>query len=106
MFVASCRLRGHTAQPSWKALARIGSVGTTTLAKDMKNESFNLHLKKVRRGKKQTNFYRLTEWVWKRLTEGRKVPHVKNPQGEEQRPQRREPSKLMELYGAELAKAV
>jgi hypothetical protein len=91
---------------SWKNLARSIGKSHTTLAKLIRSEKFRQCIKKIRRGKKQTNLYYLADWLWSRLTVGRKVPRVKNPQGEEQLPERREPSKLMELFAAELAKAV
>lgn len=105
MFVANCRLRRHTCQPSWRALASMTGTGTTTLAKDMKLPIFREYLQKVRRGKKQTNFYRLKRWLWDRLTVGRKVPHVKGPQGDRQPPPPGRPCNLLELYAAVLAKA-
>jgi len=91
---------------SWKNLARSIGKSHTTLAKLIRSEKFRQCIKKIRRGKKQTNLYYLADWLWSRLTVGRKVPRVKNPQGEEQLPELREPSKLMELFAAELAKAV
>lgn len=105
MFVADCRLHGRTCQPSWEALARMTGTGTTTLAKDMKSRAFSDYLDKVRRGKKQTNFYKLKKWLWDRLTEGRKVPHGKRRQGQDRRPEPGAPGILLALFQAEIAKA-
>lgn len=104
--IAHFRLQGRRAQMSWINLCRTIGKSHTSLGKLMNSEKFRECIKRIRRGKKQTNLYYLKEWLWNRLTVGRKVPHVKTPGGEEQRPERREPSKLMELYAAELATAV
>jgi hypothetical protein len=102
--IARFRLAGRRAQMSWAYLCR--SIGTshTTLAKIIKSEKFLQVIKKIRRGKKQTNLYYLQPWLWSRLTKGRVTPHVKDPQGTEQLPASRPPSKLLELFRAELGK--
>jgi len=104
--IARFRLQGRRAQMSWKHLMRTIGKSRRTLAKLLKSDKFREVVKKIRRGKKQTNLYYLQDWLWSRLTTGRRVPRVRDPQGEEQRPASREPSQLMALFAAELAKAV
>jgi len=103
--IARFRLQGRRAQMSWLHLCRSIGKSRRTLAKLLKSEKFLQVVKKIRRGKKQTNLYYLQPWLWERLIKGRRVPHVKSPQGEEQLPERREPSNLMALFAAELAKS-
>jgi len=104
--IAFFRLHGRRAQMSWKHIMRTIGKSRRSLAKLLKSEKFIEVVKKIRRGKKQTNLYYLQGWLWERLTKGRIVPHVKSPQGEEQRPPATGPSPLMALYAAELAKSV
>ena len=102
--VAYCELRGRRSQMSWNKLCQYIGKSRRTLAKLMKTEAFAQCLKKIRRGKKQTNLYYLASWLKERLTKGRSVPRVKDPQGTEQLPASRPPSKLLELFRAELGK--
>jgi len=102
--IAYFRLRGRRAQFSWTKQCQWIGKSRRTLAKLHKSEAFLTCVKKIRRGKKQTNLYNLAPWLWERLKYGRRIPHPKNPQGEEQRPETRAPSKLMELFRAELGK--
>jgi len=102
--IARYRLAGRRAQMSWAFLCRSIGKSHTTLAKLLKSEKFLQVVKKIRRGKKQTNLYYLQSWLWDRLTKGRSVPRVKEPQGTEQLPESRAPSKLLELFRAELGK--
>jgi hypothetical protein len=102
--IARFRLQGRRAQMSWLHLCRSIGKSRRTLAKLMKSEKFLQVIKKIRRGKKQTNLYYLQPWLWDRLKKGRSVSRVKNPQGEEQRPERREPSQLFAMFEAEIRK--
>ena len=104
--IARFRLRGRRAQMSWKHLMQSIGKSRRTLAKLLKSEKFREVVKKIRRGKKQTNLYYLADWLWNRLTVGRKVPRVKSPQGEVQRPEPGRACNLLALFAAELAKAV
>ena len=102
--IAHFRLHGRRAQMSWKNLCRSIGKSHTTLAKLMRSEKFREVVKKIRRGKKQTNLYYLADWLWSRLTVGRKVPRVKSPQGEQQPPPAGRPCNLLALFTAEIGK--
>jgi hypothetical protein len=102
--IAGFRLRGRRAQMSWTHMCRSIGKSRRTLAKLHKTRQFSEVIRKIRRGKKQTNLYYLASWLWERLRHGRRIPHDKTPQGEQQRPETRAPSKLMELFRAELGK--
>lgn len=104
--IAHFRLRGRRAQMSWKHLCRTLGKSHESLARLMRSEKFKECIKKIRRGKKQTNLYYLAGWLWSRLTKGRQVPHVKNPQGEEQRPEPGRACNLLALFAAEIGKSV
>jgi hypothetical protein len=85
--IARFRLAGRRAQMSWAYICRSIGKSHTTLAKLLKSDKFLQVIEKTRRGKKQTNLYYLKPWLWSRLTEGRNVPHAKDPQGTPQLPE-------------------
>lgn len=95
--IARYRLAGRRAQFSWLKQRQWLGRSLQFVANVHASKGFAECIKKIRRGKKQTNLYYLQGWLWERLTKGRKIPHVKNPQGEQQLPESREPSKLFEL---------
>jgi hypothetical protein len=80
--IAHFRLHGRRAQMSWKNLARSIGKSHTTLAKLIRSEKFRECIKKIRRGKKQTNLYYLQDWLMAKLRNGRIIPGEKYPQGE------------------------
>ncbi len=102
--IARYRLAGRRAQFGWHKQRQWLGRSLQYVANVHKSKGFNECVRKIRRGKKQTNLYYLQGWLWERLTKGRKVPHVKDPQGEPQLPESRPPSKLLELFRAELGK--
>lgn len=102
--IATIRLRGRRCQASYDGLGRWISASRRIVWKMRMSKEFLEVVDVIRRGKKQTNLYYLKPWLWSRLTNGRKVPHVKSPQGETQLPERREPSNLLALFASELAK--
>jgi hypothetical protein len=104
--IARFRLHGRRAQMSWANLCRTIGKSHESLARLMRSEKFRECIKKIRRGKKQTNLYYLQPWLWSRLTEGRRIPNVKSPQGEQQPPPAGRPCNLLDLYAAELVKSV
>ena len=103
--IADFRLRGRRAQMSWTHMQRTIGKSRRTLAKLHKSEAFLQCIKKIRRGKKQTNLYYLADWLWSRLTQGRTIPHVKGAAGEPQPAPAGRPCNLLDLFRAELAKA-
>ena len=69
----SIRLRGHTAQPGYRELARWLSASTKTVARALRDLEARGYIVRRRRGKKLTNVYFIGHFLYRLLTAGRKI---------------------------------